>query len=208
MVTAGRAAKRFNMTVGWTDLTLRILAAVIVVVLIVFANLARPVQLADITPLLDPSLYLGPFAVTGGGHVDHGSVPLQVTGVLTEAAGFVDALELDTRPSGGSGWQKQPGCCTILGSSFSGSASLSVASARAFDFQLVSIGDNNPPLATGTLTVHVESFPGGNQLAINIIAGLGLAAVVLPILRLVVRRRTTPEPAPSTTQGEPNAKEQ
>ena len=74
-------------------------------------------------------------------------------------------------------------------------ANLRVASARAFDFQLVSVGDNTV-LATGTLAIHVESFPGGSQLALNIIGGLGLIAVVLEILRLAVRRRTAPEPTP------------
>lgn len=103
----------------------------------------------------------------GGADVGHGNVPLQVTGMLTEAAGFVAALELDTRPSGEPSWQKQTACCTLLGSSFTGSASLSVASAQAFDFQLVSVG-NSIVLATGTLAVHLESFPGaGNKQSIS-----------------------------------------
>jgi hypothetical protein len=204
VVTAGPAANRFNTTVDWI---VRFLAIAIVVLLIVFANLAQPVQLADITPQLNPSLYVGPLAVTGGGHVDHGTVPLQVTGMLTEAGSFVAALELDIRPSGGSRQQKQPSCCTILGSAFTGSASLSVASANAFDFQLISMGDNTV-LATGTLTVHLESFPGGIQLAINIIAGLGLIAVALEFLRFVVRPRPHSERAPKTRQGESSANEQ
>lgn len=191
-----------SRTVDWI---VRILAIAIVVVLLWFANLARPVQLADADPQLTSSPYVGLFAVTVAGHVDNDSVPLQVTGMLTEYGAFVTVLELDTRPSGESRWQKQPACCTILGNSFGGSANLSVASARAFDFQLVSVGDNTV-LATGTLAIHVESFPGGSQLALNIIGGLGLIAVVLEILRLAVRRRTAPEPAPSTGQGESNAK--
>jgi hypothetical protein len=196
VVTPGRATKRLNTTVDWP---LRVLAIAIVVILVCFANFAQPVQRADVTPQLNPSLYIGPYAVTGGGHVDQGSVPLQVTGVLTGAGGFVSALELDTRPSGGSSpWQNQRACCTLLGSSFTGSASLSVASAQAFDFQLVSTG-NNIVLATGTVTVHLESFPGGSQRAINIIGGLGAAAVLLEVLRLWRRRRTGPKPAPPTT---------
>jgi hypothetical protein len=204
VVPAGRAANRFSTTVDWI---VRVLAIAIVVLLVVFANLARPVEFADVTPQTAPSLYLGPFAVTGGGHVDHGSVPLQVTGILTEAGSFVAELELETRPSGEFVWQKQSACCTLLGSAFTGSASLSVASAQTFDFQLVSVGDDTV-LATGTLTVYLESFPGGSQLAINIIAGLGLIAVALEFLRFVFRPRTTPEPAPSTKQGEFNASKQ
>jgi hypothetical protein len=142
-------------------------ADAIAVVLVWWAYFAQPVQLADVTPQLNSSLYLGPFAVTGGADVGHGNVPLQVTGMLTEAAGFVAALELDTRPSGEPSWQKQTACCTLLGSSFTGSASLSVASAQAFDFQLVSVG-NSIVLATGTLAVHLESFPGaGNKQSIS-----------------------------------------
>lgn len=186
MVSAGRAANRFNTMVDWM---VRVLAIAIAVLLIVFANIAQPVQLADVTAQLDPSLYVGPLAVTGGGHVDHGSVPLQVTGILDEAGSSVAALELDIRPSGEFFWQKQPACCTILGSAFTGSASLSVASGQAFDLQLVSVGDDTV-LATGSLTVHLESFPGGSQLAINIIAGLGLIAVALEFLRFVLRPRT------------------
>ncbi len=94
-----------------------------------------------------------------------------------------------------------------MGSAFTGSASLSVASAQAFDFQLVSVGDNTV-LATGTLTIRLESFPGGSQLAINIIAGLGLMAVALEFLRFVVRPRPHSERAPTTRQGESDAEEQ
>jgi hypothetical protein len=206
VVTNGRAAKPFNVVVDWT---VRVLAIAIAVVLVLWAYAAQPVQLADVTPQLNSSssLYLGPFAVTAGGHVDHGNVPLQVTGMLTGAAGFVDVLELDTRPFGEPSWQKQTACCLLLGSAFTGSASLSVASAQAFDFQLVSVG-NSVVLATGTLAVHLESFPGGSQQAINIIAALGAAAVVLEFLRFVsrsFRRPTGPEPAQLTRQGEPDA---
>lgn len=199
VVTAGRAAKRLNTTVGWI---VPVLAIAIVGALVWFAYLAQPVQLANVTTQLNPSPYIDSFVVAGTGHVDQGSVPLRVTGMLTEAGTSVAALELDTRPSGESPWQKQPTCCTLLGSAFTGSASLSVASTRAFDFQLVSASDNIV-LATGTLAVHLESFLGDSQLAINLIVGLGLAAVVLEILRLVLRPRTAPESASSTRQGEP-----
>lgn len=204
VASGGRTANRLNTAADWI---VRVLVIAIAVVLVWWANVAQPVQLADVTSQLNPSLYLGPFTVTGGGHVDHGSVPLQVTGILTEAGSFVAAVELETRPSGEFFWQKQSACCTILGSAFTGSASLSVASAQAFDFQLVSVGDDTV-LATGTLTVHLESFPGGSQLAINIIAGLGLIAVALEFLRFVLRPRTIPELAPSTKQGEFSAKDQ
>ncbi len=200
----GSAVRRLSRAVDWI---VRVLAIAIVAVLLWFANFAQSIQLADVTSQLNPSPYIGSFVVTGAWHVDHDSVPLQVTGMLTESGAFVAVLELDTRPSGESRWQKQPACCQILGNSFTGSASLPAASAPDFGFQLVSIGDNTV-LATGSLAVHVESFPGGSQLAINIIGGLGLIAVVLEILRLVVRRRSTPEPASSTRQGESNAKKQ
>lgn len=204
VVTAEPSANRFNTTIDWI---VRFLAIAVVALLIVFANLAQPVKLADITLQLNPSLYIGPFTVTGGGHVDHGTVPLQVTGILTEAGSFVDALELDIRPSGGSRQRKQSNCCTILGSAFTGSANLPVVSAQTFDFQLVSVGDDTV-LANGILTVRLESFPGGSQLAINIIAGLGLIAVVLEFLRLVVRPRPQSEGAPITILGESDAEEQ
>jgi hypothetical protein len=186
------------------------LTIVIVVVLLWFANFAQPVQLADVTPQLDSSLYIGLFAVTAAGHVDHGSVPLQVTGTLNESGAYVTVLDLVTRPSGASRWQKQPVCCTILGSSpmgssFTGSANLSVASAQTFDFHLVSGGGDNTVLATGTLAVHLESFPGGSQLAINIIGGLGAMGTLLGIWGLVPERRTAAEPAPSPMQGDPDA---
>lgn len=186
---------------------LRILATAIVGALLWFANFAQPVQLADVTALLSPTPDINSFAVTGTGHVAQGSVPLQLTGMLTQAESFVAALELDTRPSGESPWQKQPACCQLVGNSFTGSANLPVASAPDFDYQLVSIGDNIV-LATGTFAVHAESFPGGSQLAINIIGGLGLIAIVEPLLRFMVRRDTTPDPALSTGQGGSNAKKQ
>jgi hypothetical protein len=191
------------LTVDWI---LRFLAIAIVVVLVWFANLGRPVQFADITGQPKTSPYIDSFVLTGAGRVDQGSVPLHVTGMLTEAGAFATVLELDTQQSGQSRWQKSA-CCDLLGKSFDGSANLSVVSAQALDFQLVSIGDygHNTVLTTGTLTVDLESFPGGSQLAINIIGGLGAAAVVLEILRLVVRRRTAIKPVPSTGQGEPNA---
>jgi len=184
---------------------IRGLAIAIVIGLLWFANLARPVQIPNATSQLSPSNYIGSFSAIAAGHVDHGSVPLQVTGMLSEYGAYVDKIELDTRPSGQSPWRKQ--ACSIAENSFSCSTNLTVVSALAFDFQLVSIGDNTM-LANGTLAVHLESFPGGSQLAINIIAGLGLIAVVLPILRLVFRRRAAPEPGPIVRQGEPNAKEQ
>jgi hypothetical protein len=69
-------------------------------------------------------------------------------------------LKLGTRPSGEPRWQAQPACCTIQGNSFDGSAGLSAASAQAFDFQLVSGGDNTV-LATGTLAVHLTAADPG-----------------------------------------------
>lgn len=188
----GSASKRFTRTVDWIE---GVLAIAIVAVLLWLANLAQSVQLADVTSQLNPSPYIGSLVVTGAGHVDHSSVPLQVTRMLNESGAFAATLELDTRPSIESQWQKQPTCCTILGTSFTGSAALSVASARAFDFQLISSGDNTV-FATGTFAVQVESFPGSSQLAINIIGGLGLIAVVLEFMRIVIRRRTTAEPHP------------
>ncbi len=125
------------------DWILGVLTVAVVGLLIWFANLGHPVQFAGVTEALNPSLYIDSFVLTGGGHVDQGSVPLQATGMLAPAGTFATALELDTQPSGQSRWQKQSACCQLLGNSFTGSASLSVASARAFDFELVSVGDNN-----------------------------------------------------------------
>ena len=185
----------------------RVLAIALVIGLLWFASLARPVLVPDVTSQLSPTPFISSFSATGAGHVEHGNVPLQVTGILSEYGAYADKIELDTRPSGESRWQKQ--ACSITGSSFSCSTNLTVSSALAFYFQLVSIGDGNV-LATGPLTVNLESFPGGSQLAINIIGGLGLIAVVLEILRLF-RRSTASESvntAPSSKRGEPNAEEQ
>jgi len=186
----------------------------IAVVLVWLANSVQPVQLANITPQLAPqSNYIGLFAMTVAGHVDHGSVPLQVTGTINQSGTFAAVLELDTRPSGISRWHRQPACCTILssssaGSSFAGSASLSVASPQTFEFQLVSSDGDNTVLAAGTLAVRLESFPGPSKPAINIIiGGLGLIAALSEIWRLWPRPRAPAEPAPLNGQGEPDAQQ-
>jgi hypothetical protein len=172
------------------------------------ANVAEPVQLANIAPELTSSTYVGLLAVTTAGHVDQGSVPLQITGTLNASAGFVTVVELDTRPSGESRWQKQPACCTILEASFTGSADLRVASARTFEFQLVSGGDQTV-LAAGAIAVQLESYPSGSQRATNIIGGLGgglgLITVLPQIWGSLPKRRSAPESAPLTRRGESDA---
>jgi hypothetical protein len=202
---SGSAGRRLNETADWIVWIAPILALAITAVLFWFANLAQPVQIADVTLQPNSSIYLGPLVVTATGRVDHGGVPLQVTGMLTGAASSVAAIELDTRPSGESLWQKQPACCQITGNLLSGSADLPAASAPDFDFQLVSTGDN-PVLATGILTVRTQSFPGGSQLAINFTGTLGAIAAFLEFARLASRWHTTPEPVLSPIQGESNAK--
>lgn len=195
---------------GVVDLAGRILAIITVGGLVWLANIAEPIQLASIVPGLTSSTYIGLLAVTTAGHVDHGSVPLQIAGTLNASADFVAVVELDTRPSGESRWQQQPACCTILDASFTGSADLRVASARTFEFQLVSGGDQTV-LAAGVVAVQLESYPGGSQQAVNIIGGLGgglgLITVLPQIWGSLPRRRSAPESAPLTRKGESDAQE-
>jgi hypothetical protein len=176
----------------------------IVGVLIWFANFAQPVQVADATVLLTPSPYVGLLTMTVAGHVENNSVPLQVTGTFALAGASTTMLELQTRPFGEPSWNPQSECCAIVGNTFGGSASLSATSAQDFEFQLTSVGDNIL-LAHGTIQVHLESFPGGSQIAINIIGGLGVLAAFADIVRLVWQHRTS-KANQSTGRGESNAK--
>ena len=176
------------------DLVTFTLAVAITATLGYFAHIAESIQLADIS--VQPAVRdrIRTLEVKAAGRVDHGAVPVLITGSIDDPT--VSRLTLITTAPGSTAAPTQTDCCAVSKLAFIGTAQLGtprspVTRTPLVAFQLVPAGGNRI-VASGTIAVHVESYPGGNQLANDIILGLSLFATVISLLRL--RRPQNPAP--------------
>jgi hypothetical protein len=187
-------------TSRYVRIFLLICLSVITVSLYYYAYLTAPIQIADVTPQITVLTSIGTLDIHAAGRVDHGAVPLVISGSISDPT--VTRLTLITRFPGSAVGQVQTSCCAISDQTFVGTAQLGTESPvtgtpAVVAFQLVANGSNTIE-AAGNIAVQVETFPGGgSQLAIKVIAGLSLIAALVALLTSFPRfgpERTGHEP--------------
>jgi hypothetical protein len=151
-----------------------------------YAYFGPRVEVADIVPQpsLTSSTGILSLSIEAAGNVEHGTVPLVVNGTIDDSAATGLTLTISVPP--GKDTQTQTSCCTVSGSTFSGTAQLGtttspIASTPVFTFQLVSNGAIANPVS-GNIAVSVQSYlNGGSQFAIAVIGWLSFLATLISL---------------------------